>query len=182
MEFGATSGIDFSNTYLMETKYDWKGILAEPAKVWHSALSENRSASIELDCVWKSSGETLLFNEVNDEHGAELSTIDSFSSSDNHNETRMKSSNKYEVNTISLNDMLKKYNAPKNIDYLSIDTEGSEYEILKTFDFDKYKVKIITCEHNYTSTRNKIYSLLLANGYQRKFTEFSKWDDWYMRK
>ena len=65
----------------------------------------------------------------------------------------------------------------KNIDYLSIDTEGSEYEILKTFDFDKYKVKIITCECNYTPTRNKIYSLLSANGYQRKFTKFSQWDD-----
>ena len=63
-----------------------------------------------------------------------------------------------------------KYNAPKNIDYLSIDTEGSEYEILKTFDFDKYNSKVITCEHNYTPARNKIYSLLSANGYQRKFT------------
>lgn len=181
VEFGATNGIDFSNTYLMETKFDWKGILAEPAKLWHSSLNKNRSASIELDCVWKATGETLLFNEVNDGDVAELSTINNFSNSDNHRETRKALSNKYEVNTISLNDMLKKYNAPKNIDYLSIDTEGSEYEILKTFDFDKYKVKVITCEHNYTPTRNKIYSLLSANGYQRKFTEFSLWDDWYIR-
>ena len=122
-------------SYLMETKFDWKGILAEPAKLWHSSLNKNRSASIELDCVWKATRETLLFNEVNDGDGAELSTINNFSNSDNHRETRKALSNKYEVNTISLNDMLKKYNAPKNIDYLSIDTEGSEYEILKTFDF-----------------------------------------------
>ena len=64
VEFGATNGIDFSNTYLMETKFDWKGILAEPAKLWHPSLNKNRSASIELDCVWKATGETLLFNEV----------------------------------------------------------------------------------------------------------------------
>ena len=182
VEFGATNGIDFSNTHLMETKFDWNGILAEPAKLWHSSLNKNRSASIEVDCVWKTSGETLLFNEVNDGNGGELSTINSFSSSDHHYQTRKTSSNKYKVNTISLNDMLEKYNAPKNIDYLSIDTEGSEYEILKTFDFDKYKVKIITCEHNYSPTRNKVQSLLSANGYQRKFNEFSLWDDWYMRK
>ena len=36
----------------------------------------------------------------------------------------------------------------------------SEYEILKTFNFDKYKFRVITCEHNFTSTRQKIYNLL----------------------
>ena len=40
---------------------------------------------------------------------------------------------KYKVNTISLEDLLEKYKAPTIIDYMSIDTEGSEYEILKKF-------------------------------------------------
>ena len=47
----------------------------------------------------------------------------------------------------------------KNIDYLSIDTEGSEYEILKAFDFKKYKISIITCEHNFSKDRDKIFNL-----------------------
>ena len=38
--------------------------------------------------------------------------------------------------------MLEKFGAPKDIDYLSVDTEGSEYEILKNLDFDKYKFQI----------------------------------------
>ena len=84
VEFGATNGIDLSNTHLLETKFDWSGVLAEPAKIWHSELLANRKAFIELDCVWKSTGETLVFNEVTHEnYKGEFSTIDSFSKSDN---------------------------------------------------------------------------------------------------
>tara|TARA_B100001057_G_C22776464_1_gene921791 strand:+ start:791 stop:1573 length:783 start_codon:yes stop_codon:yes gene_type:complete len=182
VEFGATNGVDLSNTCLMEKKFEWTGILAEPAKIWESELKLNRSALIELDCVWKTTGDTLLFNEVNDDlHNGELSTIDSFSNSDKHSKAR-KLSNKYEVKTISLSDMLKKHNAPKVIDYLSIDTEGSEFEILSNFDFKEYDIKTITCEHNYTPMREKIFDLLSANGYVRKYTEFSLFDDWYVRQ
>ena len=70
--------------------------------------------------------------------------------------------------------------APKIIDYLSIDTEGSEYEILKNFDFKSYKLKVITCEHNYNENREKIYNLLSDNGYKRKLTKISKFEDWYI--
>jgi len=183
VEFGATNGVELSNTHLLENKFNWNGVLAEPAKLWHSLLKRNRSVAIETDCVWRSTGETLLFNEVNDErHSGELSTIDSFSNVDNHREARKSVSNKYEVKTISLKDMLKKHNAPKQIDYLSIDTEGSEFEILNSFDFDEYDIKVITCEHNYTPMREKIYTLLSKNGYKRKFSEYSMFDDWYVKR
>ena len=78
--------------------------------------------------------------------------------------------------------MLIKYNAPKKIDYLSIDTEGSEYDILKDFDFNKYDISIITCEHNFTDSRKKIYELLVSNGYVRKYSGASKFDDWFVKQ
>ena len=181
VEFGATNGIDLSNTYLMESRLGWNGILAEPAKVWHPEILINRKSHIELDCVWKSTGEKLHFNEVTGgKEKSVLSTIDSFSEIDNHRNQR-KSGSKYQVNTISLIDLLVKYNAPREIDYLSIDTEGSEYEILNAFDFDAFDIKIITCEHNYTPARERIYNLLTSNGYERKLEGFSLFDDWYVR-
>ena len=82
----------------------------------------------------------------------------------------------------SLEDMLDKHGAPSKIDYLSIDTEGSEFDILKDFDFEKYDIKIITCEHNFTKSRKDIFSLLTSNGYQRKLTGASKFDDWYVKR
>jgi FkbM family methyltransferase len=183
VEFGATDGIRFSNTYLMETKLEWSGILCEPAKIWHSRLRVNRLGPIDTGCVWSESGKTLIFNEVvGGEQLGELSTIDSYSNNDYMSKSRKKNSRKYNVSTISLSDLLKKYEAPYEIDYLSIDTEGSEYDILKSFNFDEYNIKIITCEHNDSNTREKIFSLLSEKGYERKYVEFSRYDDWYVRK
>ena len=54
-------------------------------------------------------------------------------------------------------------------------------EILAAFDFDKYSFSVITCEHNYTSAREKIFELLTSKGYTRKFEELSLWDDWYVK-
>lgn len=177
VEFGATNGIDLSNTYLLETEYNWNGILAEPAKIWHDALTRNRRAKVDKRCVWKASNETILFNETN---VAELSTIDQLSESDMHASERG-GGKKYSVNTITLMDLLEEHGAPREIDYLSIDTEGSEYDILENFDFKKYQFKIITCEHNYSLSRDKLHTLFQRNGFQRKYENITKFDDWYVR-
>lgn len=176
VEFGATNGKDLSNTLLLEKSFDWNGILAEPARVWHHDLKSNRSARIVEECVWKESGATLVFNETID---PELSTIDSFTDIDMHHASRKMGKN-YKVNTISLIDLLVENDAPKKIDYLSIDTEGSEYDILKAFDFSKYRISIITVEHNFTTQRDDIFRLLTKNGYVRKFEDVSQFDDWYV--
>ena len=89
---------------------------------------------------------------------------------------------KYDVVTISLEDLLKKYSGPQKIDYLSIDTEESEYEILSKFNFDLYDIRVITCEHNYLPQRKLIYDLLSSKGFNRVQTKKSIWDDWYMKK
>jgi FkbM family methyltransferase len=176
VEFGATNGIDLSNTYLLETEYGWSGILAEPATIWHQDLEKNRKAKIDKRCVWKNSGESIAFNETK---VAELSTIDSHSSSDFHAKSR-EGGNKYSVQTISLMDLLAEHQAPEEIDYLSIDTEGSELEILENFDFQKYRFKIITCEHNYTPMREKLSALFEKSGYHKKYEHLSLFDDWWV--
>jgi FkbM family methyltransferase len=178
VEFGATNGIDLSNSYLLEQNFMWKGILAEPARVWHPNLERNRpNSKIETLCVWSESNSTLLFNEA---ATSELSTVALFSHKDRHTTTR-KLGKKYQVQSISLLDMLKKHDAPNYIDYLSIDTEGSEYEILNAFDFNEYSFGVISVEHNYTPQREKLYKLLTSNGYKRKFESLSLFDDWYTK-
>ena len=145
VEFGACDGILASNTYLLEKVFKWKGILCEPGKIWHQDLQTNRKCNIDYSCVYKVSNKEINFRQA---AIPGLSSIDKFSSMDEHSLSRKNAAKIYKVKTISLNDLLKKYKAPKKIDYISIDTEGSEYEILKNFDFNKYHVKIITCEQH----------------------------------
>ena len=177
VEFGASDGVALNNTWLLEKCLGWKGILAEPAQCWHAALRVNRQCVIETDCIWSKTGDLLDFDEVST---AELSTISQFCQADSHALARSES-RRYQVSTISLNDLLHRHHAPTELDYLSIDTEGSEFAILREFDFDRYRFKVITCEHNHTPTREKIHQLLLAAGYKRKLEKLSRFDDWYVR-
>jgi len=176
VEFGATDGLHLSNTYLLEHGFGWRGIVAEPAQIWHAALDKNRQCHIERRCVWSATESDLEFNQVK---SAEYSTVSAFNTCDCHHYTRRKGTG-YRVTTISLLELLSKYDAPAVIDYLSIDTEGSEFEILNSFDFNRYQFRVITCEHNFTPMRIKIHALLTSHGYTRKWEEISEFDDWYV--
>ena len=165
VEFGATDGVSGSNTFLLEKEFGYKGILAEPNPRQRKNIEKKRNAIIVEECVWAKSDEIIKLTDEGD-----LSTVDLYKNN--------KSS--FTVNTISLTDMLKKYNAPSLIDYLSIDTEGSEFDILSSHDFSKYNFSVITVEHNHTKQREKIYELLSKNGYIRKYEELSMQDDWYI--
>ena len=177
VEFGAANGKLLSNTWLLEKRFGWTGILAEPARGWHRALAESgRKAAIDHHCVWARSGESLQFTE---NPAAELSTLQPLYLQDHPQRNKAWH---YPVPTISLMDLLEKHGAPAEIDYLSIDTEGSELDIFSSFDFARYSFRAITVEHNYSPNREPIHALLSGHGYTRSSEHLSKSDDWYVRK
>jgi FkbM family methyltransferase len=165
--------LELSNTYLLEKELGWSGILAEPAKVWHRDLEENRNVEISKVAVWSLSGETMKFLETSE---PELSTLTRFSGSDQH----ARKGTTYEVETLSLMDLLLSRNAPPYIDFISIDTEGSEFEILENFDFSKFSFGLLCIEHNYTSSRESVSLLLQSNGYECILEDVSRWDAWFV--
>ena len=183
LEFGATDGLNLSNSYLLENSFNWKGVLAEPSPQWHETLKKNRKKSdIITKCIWKESGKTLDFFMSD---SGELSTLKDFLESDkismpNNTEMRLKSGTSVSVETISLNDLVRKYFNNICPSYISIDTEGSEYEILKAFDLNKYRPKVFTIEHNHTENESKLDELLITNGYVRIFRKLTAFDAWYI--
>lgn len=174
VEFGATDGVDLSNTFLLEKRYGWNGILAEPAKIWHQNLYRNRKCLISEECVYSESGKVLAFSEAT---SGKLSTLIEYKDSDGH---VRKSSSEYSVLTVSLEELLLKFSAPKYIDFLSIDTEGSEYEIIQNFNFNDFNFGFICIEHNHTENDFKIEEILRQNGYVRILRVSSDFDGWYL--
>jgi FkbM family methyltransferase len=177
VEFGASDGVALSNSHMLEKHFGWTGVLCEPSTAWHEALKQNRGCTIDTRCVYSVSGEKLSFSE---NYLGELSAITAFAEP-NANGVLKRTTSSYEVETVSLLDLLKSHNAPKYIEFLSIDTEGSEFEILKNFDFQSYRFGAICVEHNFAKTREKINALLLAKGYIQVDADLSDFDDWYVQ-
>jgi len=163
VEIGAHNGISCSNGYLLETKYEWKGICAEPNPKLYTILVANRPGSNCTDkAVYHTSGCTVEFDIANscDVLSGIASTLDRHKAYVDSNKTTIS------VTTISLADLLKEHKAPAFIEYLSLDTEGSEYDILRTFPFEEYRFGLIHLEHNFVEPRRQqIRDLLIRNGY-----------------
>lgn len=175
IEIGANDGIDLSNTYMLEKNYLWKGICCEPIPDKYKKLIINRPNSICCEkAIYNKSDLNVLFDIANNDDvfsGISLN-IDCYKKYVNKNKTTIT------VKTITLEDLLDNCNAPLFIDYMSLDTEGSEYEILKPFNFNKYIFGLIDVEHNFIEPkRTQIKNLLLSNGYI--YLGENKWDDMY---
>ena len=182
-EFGATNGIDLSNSYMLETLLNWKGALSEPSPQWHSELKKNRpNANIITDCIWSESDKELDFFVSDD---GVLSSLNDFKESDKismpgNTRARLKNGKIVSVKTISLNQAVEKEFKFKPPSYISVDTEGSEYEILKVFDFKRFRPVVFTIEHNFTELQLKIDELMKANDYLRVFRKITTFDAWYI--
>jgi FkbM family methyltransferase len=145
VEFGACDGLHFSNTNLLEKEFGWKGILVEPSRGYNNAISKNRNVVIDKRLVWSKTGESIEFAEVS--AGGLSGAISTFRGSHSLKKRQLLGIKKYRVETVSLNDLLDEHKSPLNFDFLSIDTEGSEFEIVKNFNLDKYRPKVISIEH-----------------------------------
>ena len=178
IEIGASDGIQLSNTYLLERQYKWRGICCEPIPSCFEELVINRPNSICYnEAVYSNTGLTVEF-DISNENDM-LSGISHHI--DYHKPVVDKNKITIQIPTISLLDVLDNANAPSFIEYMSLDTEGSEYEILENFDFEKYTFGLIDVEHNYVEPRRtEIKNLLLSKGYIYKGE--NKFDDMYQHE
>ena len=160
VEIGANDGITLSNTYLLEKDYNWSGICVEALPDKFNDLVKNRKSININKAVFNTTGELLKFSSDNLLSGI-TDKIDAHLNS--------KTKEQISVETMTLNDILDQNNAPKFIDYISIDTEGSEFEILKSVDLNRYTFGLIHVEHNSVEPRRtNMKKYLLDNGYLYK--------------
>jgi FkbM family methyltransferase len=178
VEIGVGQGKNISNTYFLEKQRNWTGILCEPAFKFHDSISLLRNAILIKEAVFDQSGLEMGFSEV--VGSEELSALSDYQGVDLHDRTCTK---KYVVKTVSFNDLYDEYLKGQKIDYVSVDTEGSELQILNAIDFDKIDISVISVEHNYDKNKlDKISQLLGRFGYFEVLPGVFEFDAIFMKK
>jgi FkbM family methyltransferase len=169
IEIGADDGIDKSNTYFFEKYLNWSGICIEPRKNAYDNLIKNRKCVCINNAISLKDDQTVKFLDIKG-YGKGLSGIinnyDPRHVKRINYEVRHKDNKGHEivdVNTKTLMNILNKHNI-NHIDFMSIDIEGNELEIIKSIDLDKIFIDVITIENNYND--NSIITFFNDNNYK----------------
>lgn len=81
----------------------------------------------------------------------------------------------------ALDDLISQHFEGGEVDYISIDTEGSELKILDGFSFAGNPT-VLTIEHNFTDNRDAIRRIMSRNGYVNIMPTITCFDDWFVRE
>ena len=170
---GAYDGISFDPSYEYIIKYAWKGILVEPQKEAFDRLVSNYGGSESLifvnAAVSDQRGHIYLY-KISDKKYKEtyfrgMSTIAPQKTMvrDLHPDHVLIE----KVQSMTFDDIISKYKVSK-LDYLQIDAEGYDFEIIKMIDFSRLTPRIIRFEYtNLSNTELKTCrELLKGRGYR----------------
>jgi FkbM family methyltransferase len=165
IEVGAGDPVNLSVTYHLEVK-GWKGILVEPQPELTAKLKDNRKAK-----VW-----SVACGSLKDRGEADFFVAGEFSSLKKHAAfTDVIYSDKIAVPVITLDEILYKEGNPK-IDFLSIDVEGTELNVLKGIDLLKNRPQLIFIEYHVLSL--DVHYYLSKNKY--KLVQRTGVNNWYI--
>tara|TARA_S200000501_G_C20761320_1_gene716266 strand:- start:225 stop:947 length:723 start_codon:yes stop_codon:yes gene_type:complete len=154
VELGANDGISQSNSLYFEEKKNWKGVLIEPSPINFLRCRNNRGKNSIVHCNacvgFDYEEKFVEFSYAN------LMTASKSLDSDLNLSTHLNSSQKHLLPTEyihdfgsvakTLNQILIESDAPKKINFISIDVEGSELEVLKGIDFNEFEIEFFLIE------------------------------------
>jgi FkbM family methyltransferase len=169
IDIGAHNGLTINNTLYFEKNNEWTGINVEPIKTVFDTLVVNRPNCINLNCaVSNSDGETDFY--CNTGHTEMLSGIKN--TFDDRHYNRLLNENKQhncitnviKVKTKKLETILNEHNI-SHVNYLSIDVEGAEFEVIKSINFDTVFIDVIGFENNFDDNSIHIIKFLEDKNY-----------------
>ena len=154
VDVGAGNGIHGSNTFLLEKKYGWSGICIEAHPTHVLMLEQSRACICHKDIISDKKGYSdFCYETVRIAQHYEPSPLrHAYGGGSGLISTHHLQAEKREgwdtqtVKTVTLDDILKQYNAPKHIDFLDIDVEGAELQVLKGIDWENTSFGLINVE------------------------------------
>jgi hypothetical protein len=168
IEFGAYDGVIFSNTHLLEKHFGWNGILIDPIPSHYESMKQSRNCKLIHGAITAKHQESVLIEEL---PASDLSRFVS---------KRKIFKKVHEVKAFTLQEVIDQNLSSNDIDFLSIDIEGNDIQILKSLDFSINKIKAICVEHNFREGSDEIIGFMHKNGYDLVYRDFSKNDYWFV--
>ncbi len=176
VDIGAFDGVTHSNTYFFEKELGWKGLCIEPLAQSFSQCASLRNCICLNHCI-ATTNAPVDFIAV---EGAPIMLSGIMQTYDPRHLQRLKheiirDGGSYTIKKISaqtFNDICQKHNIFE-IDFLSLDTEGSELEILKSINFNTFFIHVITVENNY----HEPFIRKLLESKEFKFIAMLGWQD-----
>ena len=162
VEFGSLDGEQHNNTLALERELGWRGICVEPNPAHYPAVCRSRNVIAMNAAVWRSTGQTI---EMVDAYG--LTSAMEYKDSDIVAEYRNRdTTGVFTVQTISPNDLFARFKTPPVIDYMSLDVEGAEMDVLKAMDLKRYPIALMTVEHcEMPERQSQLSEILEPQGY-----------------
>ena len=126
----------------MEEKFGWTGICVEPVPFLYKEAKHNRKCVVvSKECGKESTIEVpKVFFYTPANKRINLNTYDIV--------CELRSNDVVQMECNTLQQILDDNQAPRFIEYLTIDTDGYDYDIISSVDFDKYIFGVINIEHN----------------------------------
>jgi FkbM family methyltransferase len=173
VELGAYDGFTNSNTFYLEKKKKWKGILIEPSLNNFLSCLFYRKKNNDLYCnacvsfEYKDKYVDIEYaeqNTVSKNLDLDIKDVEEHLNYARRNLPSIHTDQPILFGAIArtLNSILVKSNAPKKIDFLSLDVEGAEINVLQGINFDEYEFNYILSE---SRDINELSKFLLKHKY-----------------
>lgn len=179
IEVGANDGVNDSNTMHFEN-VGWNCILIEPNPVLCKMIRTSRKATLIEVAASDKNGETTLFVAEGAERAHGVSTINSAEEALNKIKSYGFTYSEVQVKTRPLNEILDSLKIDRAIDFISVDVEGHELEVLKGFSLDRWRPTVILVEDNSNFDNADVSNYLKEFGYLRFMR--TGVNDWYAHK
>ncbi|MBU1270216.1 MAG: FkbM family methyltransferase, partial [Nanoarchaeota archaeon] len=180
IEAGADDGLSCSSTYSLEKYLGWKGILVEPSLLYNQLKNNRQSICINKILSDKNDFEKFMFLPMQPLFSCtKVAFVQNKRKIINAHKKKDFPIEETNLECISLYSLLNMCKAPKIIDYLALDVEGSELKVLRKFPFEKYNIRCISVEGH------ECDSLLESKGYNKvsnKYNKKSYWESYFVKE
>ena len=165
LDIGTNDPVSYSNTFFMDRCLGWSGLCVEANAEYTETIYRRRSCQLVPNCLSKKDGEHAMVGLYKGAGGIIGETYKNLQKFEDQNVTMQVV--KQRCTTV---ETILDRNNVKTIDYMSLDVEGHELEVLKGVNWDKTIINVMTIEIS-SGNLEDISDFIIPKGYKRHYPD-----------